>query len=46
VTSQSPLGPVQVAAKGNVALARGQKTLMGELGPELVVSDGRYRLVG
>ena len=43
------------SAKGNVALAKGtgramvsgsRKTLMGELGPELVVSDGRYFVVG
>ena len=37
-------------AKGNVALAKGgagsNKTLMGELGPELVVSNGRYFTVG
>ena len=33
------------AAKGNVALAKG-KTLMGELGPELVVSNGHYYIVG
>lgn len=40
-------------AKGNVALARGQQqgkkskgALMGELGPELVVSNGRYYTVG
>ena len=43
-------------ATGNVALAKGmagpakaggtQKTLMGELGPELVVSNGSYHLVG
>ena len=31
-------------AKGNVALAGG--TLMGELGPELVVSNGHYYVVG
>ena len=31
-------------AKGTVALSRG--TLMGELGPELVVSNGRYFVVG
>ena len=39
---------------GNVALAKGQsgealargRTLMGELGPELVVSNGRYYVVG
>jgi len=33
-------------AKGNVALAAGTPTLMGELGPELVVSNGRYFVVG
>jgi len=40
-------------AKGNVALARGRQqgkkskgTLMGELGPELIVSDGHYYTVG
>ena len=33
-------------AKGNVALASGTPTLMGELGPELVVSNGRYFVVG
>ena len=42
-------------AKGNVALAQGNvqgkaraagQTLMGELGPELVVSKGKYFLVG
>ena len=32
-------------AKGN-AYATGRKTLMGELGPELVVSHGRYFVVG
>lgn len=33
-------------AKGRHALAGGTPTLMGELGPELVVSQGRYFLVG
>lgn len=33
-------------AKGNVALAKGTKTLMGELGPELYVSNGRYYVAG
>jgi len=33
-----------VGAKGNVALARG--TLMGELGPELYVTGGRYYVAG
>ena len=38
---------LDVHAKGNVALAGGKKrTLMGELGPELVVSNGRYFVVG
>jgi len=32
-------------AKGN-ALAAGQGTLMGELGPEMVVSGGRYFIAG
>ena len=35
-----------VLSKGNVALAGGTPTLMGELGPELVVSHGRYFVVG
>lgn len=41
-----------VLAKGNVALAQGsaaaggKRTLVGELGPELVVSDGHYYTVG
>lgn len=41
------------SAKGNVALAKGiaaakgvKSTLMGELGPELVVANGRYYTVG
>jgi hypothetical protein len=29
-----------------MALASGTKTLVGELGPELVVSNGRYYMVG
>lgn len=33
-------------AKGNLALAKGRKTLVGELGPELVVSNGHYYTVG
>ena len=33
-------------AKGNVALAKGTKTLMGELGPELYVANGRYYVAG
>lgn len=33
-------------AKGNIAFASGRQTLMGELGPELVVSNGRYFVVG
>ena len=33
-------------ATGNVALAAGTRTLMGELGPELVVSNGHYFIAG
>ena len=45
-TKQTIYGGAQEApaASGNVALATG--TLMGELGPELVVSGGRYFVVG
>ena len=32
--------------KGNVALASGRQTLMGELGPELYVTNGRYFVAG
>jgi len=35
-----------VKSTGNVALAAGTRTLMGELGPELVVSNGRYFVAG
>ena len=34
------------SAKGNVGLAKAAGTLMGELGPELVVSNGRYFVAG
>ena len=39
---------IQLAkAKGNIALASGNRTtLMGELGPELYVTDGRYYIAG
>jgi hypothetical protein len=33
-------------AAGNVALAAGRRTLMGELGPELYVTGGRYFVAG
>lgn len=33
-------------ATGNIGLAKAQGTLMGELGPELVVSGGRYFVAG
>lgn len=53
VTSQTPPPKNRVSlvdATGNVALAKGRgprhKTLMGELGPELVVSGGEYFVVG
>ena len=39
-------GNLGALAKGNVAMAGGTKTLMGELGPELVVSNGHYFLAG
>ena len=39
-------GNIGAFAKGNMALAGGTKTLVGELGPELVVSNGRYFVVG
>ena len=35
-----------VNATGNLGLAKAQGTLMGELGPELVVSHGRYFVAG
>lgn len=38
--------PVIAKAKGNVALAAGRSTLMGELGPELWVSNGHYYVAG
>ena len=37
---------VNSRAKGNVALSRGRNTLMGELGPELYVANGRYYVAG
>lgn len=43
-TTKKP-GAQTGGATGNVALAKG-KTLMGELGPELVVSNGHYFIVG
>lgn len=40
-------GNIGAMATGNVAMAAGtRRTLMGELGPELVVSNGRYFIVG
>ena len=44
-----PSASGSTSAKGNVAglaMASGTQTLMGELGPELYVSNGRYHLVG
>ena len=46
-----PLEPISpgkktVGATGNIGLANAKGTLMGELGPELVVSKGRYFVVG
>jgi len=45
-TKLMPPGMGYIAATGNMALAGGTPTLMGELGPELVVSHGRYFVVG
>lgn len=52
IKTNGSVGPV--GAAGNVALSKGTtgpalaggRTLMGELGPELVVSKGRYFVVG
>ena len=38
--------PETPQATGNLGLARAKGTLMGELGPELVVSNGRYFVAG
>ena len=38
--------PTRSDAKGNVGNAKAQGTLMGELGPELVVQNGRYFIAG
>lgn len=44
----APTGPnISVpSAKGTIGLAHAKSTLMGELGPEMVVSNGRYFIVG
>jgi len=39
-------GPVAAAGMGLALAAGTRKTLLGELGPELVVSNGRYFLAG
>jgi hypothetical protein len=39
-------GNLSIQATGNLGLAKAQGTLMGELGPELVVSNGRYFVAG
>lgn len=44
--SSDAKGNMGAFAKGNTAMASGTRTLMGELGPELVVSNGRYFLAG
>ena len=46
-----PSGPLvagspAISATGTLGLAKSKGTLMGELGPELVVSKGRYFVVG
>lgn len=45
-STNSKVDAISGKAKGNVALAKGAKTLMGELGPELVVSNGHYFVAG
>jgi len=42
------IGGLRPFATGNIGLAKaaGTPTLMGELGPELVVSNGRYFVAG
>lgn len=45
-SGRDPYRSVRGLAAGNVALAKGTQTLMGELGPELVVSGGRYFVAG
>lgn len=45
-TSGEITGSTSVEATGNLGQANAKGTLMGELGPELVVSDGRYFVVG
>lgn len=44
--SQSAEVHTAVDAKGNIGPAQATGTLMGELGPELYVSDGRYHIAG
>jgi len=51
--SKAPIGGKEskftsyaIDATGTVGLAKSKGTLMGELGPELVVSKGRYFVVG
>lgn len=48
--NQQPQGsgkvPIYPVATGNIGLAKAKGTLMGELGPELVVSNGRYFVAG
>ena len=53
MTSDTTLGlgtqatkPKDSEATGNIALATGRPTLMGELGPELYVTNGHYYVAG
>ena len=45
-TSGEITGSTSVEVTGNLGHANAKGTLMGELGPELVVSNGRYFVVG
>ena len=46
INNKETLTTNYISATGTVGLAKSKGTLMGELGPELVVSKGRYFVVG
>ena len=46
ITIKGKVEDVPVEATGNFGLAKAAGTLMGELGPELVVQNGRYFVAG
>ena len=45
-SGRDPYRSVRGLATGNVALAKGRQTLLGELGPELYVTGGHYYVAG